>query len=87
MKDFCTPGCGICCRHIGGIKDQVKDYINIEDETCEHLDDDGLCRIYENKPFFCDSNQCRPDDIEEDEWERIQLEACRMMKEHYGDKK
>ncbi len=55
---FPCSGCGMCCRKIGSLsmEDKIKlefPYEAKEDGSCEKLDENGKCSIYESRPSIC----------------------------------
>lgn len=49
----CTQ-CGACCKLAGLAAGMVKLPFKIKsDGSCEHLDENNKCRIYENRPDIC----------------------------------
>ena len=67
MDSFPCTQCGQCCRHVGPLledKDNLLDplrkalvdsfpYQARDDGSCEMLDKDGLCSVYDDRPMLC----------------------------------
>ena len=52
MMNFVCDCCGLCCRHISGIK-SLQDF-DTGNGVCKYLDTvTNLCRIYETRPDVC----------------------------------
>jgi len=53
IKFNCT-GCGCCCSRVGKAMDNMKrlgfPYNAKEDGSCEMLDENKQCKVYENRP-------------------------------------
>lgn len=57
QPDSCTAGCGACCV----VCEIVADDGSILSEAgvaCEHLTDDGMCAIYDERPAACACFSC-----------------------------
>jgi len=65
---FACTACGLCCKTIGKVIENGKKIKNQtafeqvfidfpyearEDGSCEKLDENGLCTVYENRPLVC----------------------------------
>ena len=68
MKDFPCTSCGLCCKQIGLIltnKTQLPEfqqfllskfpYKALEDGSCEMLDSDNQCSVYNDRPLLCNA--------------------------------
>ena len=55
-KFDCT-GCGACCRRVGDALEQLNEYDfpykTKEDGSCEMLDENNKCKVYNNRPEVC----------------------------------
>jgi Fe-S-cluster containining protein len=53
---FDCKQCGACCKiagMIGIIRDADGNKMQREDGACIHLDDNNMCKIYEDRPDIC----------------------------------
>lgn len=55
---FQCSGCSQCCRNIGTLTEEDKIRLEFpfnakEDGSCEKLDENGRCLIYEDRPSIC----------------------------------
>ncbi len=72
MTEYPCTGCGQCCRMVKGImeaKELVQpgdnfydEYISFpfntkEDGSCEKLNDDNTCSVYDDRPDLCNSEK------------------------------
>ena len=83
---FSCDACGICCRHINGIK-ELGNFM-LDDGSCVNLDKtSNLCKIYETRPQIC-----RIDEMYEAKFKRyfskeafyeLNENACKKSKEIY----
>lgn len=83
---FSCDACGICCRHIRGIKELER--FMLDDGSCVNLDKmSNLCKIYEARPQIC-----RIDEMYEAKFKRyfskeafyeLNENACKKLKEIY----
>ena len=68
MKDFPCTSCGLCCKQIGLIltnKTQLPElqqfllskfpYKALEDGSCEMLNSDNQCGVYNDRPLLCNA--------------------------------
>ena len=66
MKDFPCTSCGLCCKQIGTLltnKNQLPEllqflvtkfpYKALEDGSCEMLNSDNQCSVYNDRPLIC----------------------------------
>ncbi|MCZ6159384.1 YkgJ family cysteine cluster protein [Campylobacter ureolyticus] len=79
--------CGLCCRHIKGIK-ELEDFM-LDDESCINLDKTlNLCKIYDKRPDIC-----RVDEMfkkvfykfmSKEEYLNLSVLSCEKLKEIYN---
>lgn len=79
--------CGLCCRHIKGIK-ELENFL-LDDESCINLDKtSNLCKIYDKRPDIC-----RVDEmfkkvfykfISKEEYLNLNASSCKKLKEIYN---
>jgi len=58
MEKFPCSGCGACCKRIGLVLNQFREMYNFpynakEDGSCEMLDENNMCKVYDNRPEIC----------------------------------
>ena len=85
---FYCDQCGCCCRSIGDISSFQE--LNRGDGVCRYLNvDTNLCTIYENRPLLCRVEECYKmffkDKISKEEYNRINYEACKILKKQFGE--
>ena len=83
MNKFFCDKCGLCCRHIKGIKEL--EGFDKGNGVCKYLDEKtNLCEIYENRPLIC-----RVDDMyhkyfnkiySKQEYYKLNYNACKKLK-------
>ncbi|WP_456058469.1 YkgJ family cysteine cluster protein [Campylobacter hominis] len=79
--------CGLCCRHIKGIK-ELENFL-LDDESCINLDKtSNLCKIYDKRPDIC-----RVDEMfkkvfykfmSKEEYLNLNASSCKKLKEIYN---
>jgi len=65
-EKFACTACSLCCRLVGDVlrrKDEYKEptktllegfpYKATADGSCEMLDEEGRCKVYDNRPLLC----------------------------------
>lgn len=89
-KMFLCDGCGLCCQHIGEIK-ELKEFHN-GDGVCIHLNKENhQCTIYETRPDVCRVEKMY-DLIYHKEFQSKQqfynanMNICKTLKEKYQEK-
>jgi Fe-S-cluster containining protein len=81
---FDCKKCGCCCRNL-------KDFIEVynvafpygwkADGSCEMLDENNLCKVYENRPLTCNLKEfAKFLQIDEAEFYRLNKEGCKILK-------
>ncbi|WMC93269.1 YkgJ family cysteine cluster protein [Kineothrix sp. MB12-C1] len=85
---FNCDKCGLCC--IGLNKSEVTAYLHDGDGICRNLDlDTMLCRIYEERPIFCDIEryyeELLKDQMDKEEFFRLNAEACDLKKKEWEE--
>lgn len=55
---FLCSGCGECCRRIGNLSKEDKKRLDFpydqkSDGSCEKLDENGKCTVYDSRPSIC----------------------------------
>ena len=85
-EGFHCDRCGLCCRKVGKF-DFMKEF-DRGDGACKHLKADNTCAIYENRPTICNVERLYEerfkDEMTRDEWDRLNSEGCRELKEENG---
>jgi len=77
--------CGSCCRYAFLITENYgKDifpYNTKEDGSCEMLNDDNLCKVYETRPIICNMKLlCEYLNIDNDEFYSENKKICKILK-------
>lgn len=83
---FPCSSCGSCCKRAFLLRDwfaQVGIEIN-EDGSCEHLDQDNRCRIYESRPSFCRVGNAKPADMPIEEYWIATARVCNAWMDQDG---
>ena len=85
-QKFNCDCCGLCCRHINR-SSLLKDF-NRGDGVCKFLADNNLCKIYDNRPDFCNVEigyeKYFSKLYTEEEFLQLNYEACKKLKaEHF----
>lgn len=75
MNKFNCIKCGLCCQKAGLVHKQL----DVGGGRCVHLGDDNLCKIYEDRPWFCRIDENIPLGVTRDEWYQINYDACRKL--------
>ena len=84
MLQFICDCCGLCCRHISGIK-PLQDF-DIGNGVCKFLDTaTNRCRIYETRPDVCDVERGYKKYFSamytEEEYLQLNYDACAYFKQ------
>lgn len=81
---FVCDKCGICCRHLQNSY-LYKD-LDRGDGVCKYLSG-TLCSIYEKRPLLCRVDECYKlffsQDMSQEEYYRLNYEACDKLKKLY----
>lgn len=85
---FSCDKCGLCC--IGLDKSEVTADLHNGDGICKYLDlDTMLCRIYEERPIFCNIEryyeELLKDKMEKEDFLRLNYEACEAKKKEWEE--
>ena len=85
---FVCDKCGICCKNISGIPE-----LRAFDDgkgTCIHLSEENLCKIYNNRPIWCNVMRLYvekySDVMSEETWIALNRQSCLLLKLGYLDK-
>lgn len=90
---FQCSGCGSCCRRVGSAIENMKDlgfpYEAKEDGSCEMLDENNQCKVYENRPDVCSVEKMykilhEPLGKKREEIFRMESEICHKFIEEDG---
>ena len=84
---FSCDKCGLCCMHID--ESSLDEGMNRGDGVCEFFDDDThLCRIYNERPIFCNVDKFYEEYLSEqfprEEYYDVNYKSCKTLKERYG---
>ena len=84
---FYCDCCGCCCRSIKDIP-YFKE-MDRGDGVCIHLDDaTNLCNIYNHRPILCRVDECYEayfsTRMSRQAYEKMNYEACEMLKKRFG---
>ena len=84
---FSCDKCGLCCMHID--ESSLDEGMNRGDGVCKFFDDDThLCRIYNERPIFCNVDKFYEEYLSErfskEEYYDINYKSCKTLKERYG---
>lgn len=79
--------CGLCCRHIKGIK-ELENFL-LDDESCINLDKtSNLCKIYDKRPDICRVDKMFKKVfykfISKEEYLNLNASSCKKLKEIYN---
>lgn len=83
---FVCDCCGICCKHIKGIK-ELENFV-LDDESCINLDKNtNLCKIYDTRPTICRVDRMYEVEyfkyFNKKEFYELNQKACEKLKEFY----
>lgn len=75
-----------CCRHIGSVMPEL----DRGDGVCKHLDTEtNRCRIYERRPFICDTDRIYARYFEgkvpRAEYDELNRKACEALRSGNGN--
>lgn len=81
---FVCDKCGLCCRKV--TESPVYRELDRGDGICRFFDEfSKLCTIYEDRPLLCNVNeayeQIFQEIISKEEYENLNQESCRKLKE------
>ena len=94
MPEFECTSCGLCCKKIGLIlkSPPAKSYLAKAqaefpyqaraDGSCEKLDEDNRCTVYDNRPLLCDVGRLaeQPDmPIGRKKWFDMNYKGCEQL--------
>ena len=94
MAEFHCTSCGLCCKNIGGILNvppamaflaQAKrdfPYQARADGSCEKLDENNRCTVYDNRPLLCNINRLgeQPDiPMTKEAWFDLNYKGCKIL--------
>ena len=88
QASFPCTSCGLCCRHIGHIK-QLVDY-DRGDGVCKHFDENQTtCKIYEDRPLVCQVDEMyekayRHQFKNKLAFYKANAEVCNALQKQYG---
>ena len=75
---FNCSGCGACCKRVGKAISYLKElnfpYKAKKDGSCEMLDEDNKCKVYDNRPEVCSIDRM---------YEKVYKEEFKSKKEFY----
>jgi Fe-S-cluster containining protein len=80
-SQFPCSSCGSCCRHAYMAKELLYSVgIKLkEDGSCEHLNKDNLCSIYNNRPEFCKVGYSKPNDMSFKDFYLLNAKVCNIL--------
>ena len=83
MTKFSCNGCGACCRRVYLIPDFPEPLK--EDGSCEHLQEDNSCGIYETRPLICKIDDFYDKHLSghlpREEFHRMNAELCKQYQD------
>ena len=84
-KKFNCDCCGLCCKNIN--RSNLLKNFNRGDGVCKFLSEKNLCKIYENRPIFCNVElgyeKIFSKLYSEDEFLKLNYEACNKLKAEF----
>jgi uncharacterized protein len=84
MSNFPCTSCGLCCRHISGLKELQA--FDRGDGVCQFLKD-NQCSIYETRPLICRIDEMYELDykhLEKNEFYQLNIKACLHLQKSAG---
>lgn len=84
--NFLCDKCGLCCKHIKGIK-ELENFM-LEDGSCINLNNEtNLCRIYDVRPKICRVYEMFEDVffkfMNKEEYIKLNIKSCEILKNLY----
>jgi Fe-S-cluster containining protein len=95
---YACSGCGLCCKNVGAVKEALRKiessdckivkafkdfpYDVKEDGSCEKLNNEGGCEVYNDRPLCCrveDMYKLWSDDMTKKEYYHLQAKTCNKM--------
>ena len=87
MEKFKCDCCGLCCKHIN--RSPLLTDLDAGGGVCKYLDTDtNLCKIYDNRPDFCNVEigykKYFADIYSEAEYLKVNYDACAKLKAEFS---
>lgn len=99
LEKFPCTGCGLCCKNVANVLKRVDEgkvdepylekvirefpYKAMEDGSCEMLDEEGRCQVYDDRPDLCNTDTMFKNlwskSMSKDEYFMLSASACNAM--------